>query len=181
MIILICGKSMVGKNVISEKLESMICSDKCFILRLTEPMIKHYADEKNIDTDDVCKDTKVRDEYKKAVIHWANNIRSKDPHYFCKAACVKARKKLIWIVGDVKKMADIIYFRHRFGDKVKLVRINCDDKVRAARGWSHEQDLGQLEYELENYKKWDLEIYNNDEESFQDGLKNVLKFIEIFC
>lgn len=94
------------------------------------------------------------------MIDWSDEVRSREPGYFCKAACdkgfsitcfsnsynrfyVAALLKQIWIVSDVRRKTDVEWFKETYGEKVKLVRIFAEENVRKARGWKFTEGMSK--------------------------------------
>lgn len=43
----------------------------------------------------------------------------------------------IWIVTDARRPSDIFYFKTKFPNKVKTIRVYADDNIRIQRNWKY--------------------------------------------
>ncbi len=66
------------------------------------------------------------------MIKWSEDIRSKDPAYFCSLA-TKNADKLVWIISDCRRLTDMEYFTSNY--KCIAIRVQANDDVRKKRGW----------------------------------------------
>lgn len=132
--------------------------DKCCVIRISEPIKSHWAKENNLDLQQLMSCDDYKEKHRKAMINWSDEVRNRDPGYFCKAACEKgclfinsscricywcfaAPVKQIWIVSDVRRKSDVEWFKDNYGERVKLVRIKADENVREKRGWKFTEGL----------------------------------------
>lgn len=105
-------------------------------------------------------------------------MRSKDYGVFCKAAAATIDKKIV-IVSDIRRKTDIQWFRETFGERVKLIRIKCDDQVRLERGWKFQVGVDdiQSECDLDDWTEWDLMVENDGIKDIQDVLNRIVELI----
>lgn len=109
------------------------------------------------------------------MIVWSDKKRAEDYGVFCREASRGISKQTV-IVSDIRRKTDIKWFRETFGDKIKLIRIICNDCVRKERGWTFQEGVDdiQSECDLDDWTEWDLLIGN-------DGLKDSEEILcEIF-
>lgn len=113
------------------------------------------------------------------MIKWSDEQRKQDYGIFCRDAMSKSTKK-ICIVSDIRRRNDIKYFREHYGDKLMLVRIECDDSVRIARGWKFQEGIDDIESEcdLDNFTEWDYELVNNGSVPGDDLLRAIVERVE---
>ncbi|XP_031332641.1 phosphomevalonate kinase isoform X2 [Photinus pyralis] len=135
LIVLLSGKRKTGKDYISEKLLKAIGEDKCAIVRISEPIKSQYAKEHNLDLSELMSPNKYKEEYRKQMIIWSDQVRSQDPSYFCKIACSEAVPKPIWIVSDIRRKTDIKWFKATYGGQIRTVRISATEQTRVNRGF----------------------------------------------
>lgn len=66
------------------------------------------------------------------------------------------------VVSDIRRKTDIKFFQDN-GFNIKTIRINADDEVRKARGWSFEHGVDdvQSECDLDDVEQWHLNIEND--------------------
>lgn len=105
-------------------------------------------------------------------------MRAKDYGIFCKAAASKIDRKIV-IVSDIRRKTDIKWFRENFDDKVKLIRIKCDNKTRSNRGWMFEKGVDdiQSECDLDDWAQWDLVLENDDVQEIEKILDKIVEVI----
>lgn len=56
------------------------------ILRLSGPIKEHWARELNLNFEELLSDTTYKEQYRAQMIAWSEDVRSKDPSFFCRAA-----------------------------------------------------------------------------------------------
>ncbi|KAK4883132.1 hypothetical protein RN001_006451 [Aquatica leii] len=178
-ILLISGKRKSGKDYISEKVLEIIGNEKGCIIRISEPIKSHYAKENNLDLSELMSDNKYKENYRLQMIIWSDQVRSRDPGYFCRAACENGAFKPIWIVSDIRRKTDIGWFKDTYKDQIKTVRIFADEETRKARGYIFTSgvDDGVSECGLDDYIDWDLCVTNNNSEECDESIQEILKLI----
>lgn len=67
-----------------------IGDENCCILRISEPIKSHYAKENNLDLNQLMSENAYKENYRIEMIKWSDNVRLKEPGYFCEAACSKS-------------------------------------------------------------------------------------------
>lgn len=60
--------------------------EKCSIVRLSGPIKKHWAQTKSLQFDELLSDGEMKEQHRKAMIEWSENVRSNDYSYFCRLA-----------------------------------------------------------------------------------------------
>lgn len=60
--------------------------EKCVIIRLSGPIKKHWAQTKSLQLDELLSDGEMKEQHRKAMIEWSENVRSNDHSYFCRMA-----------------------------------------------------------------------------------------------
>lgn len=153
--------------------------EKAQIIRISEPIKSKWAVEKGLDLTELLSDGPYKEKYRKEMIVWSDEMRKNDYGIFCKAATL-AIDKCIVIVSDIRRQGDIKWFRETFTrDKVKLVRIVCDEKIRKNRGWKFQEGVDDQESEcgLDEWKEWDLIVENDGEKDTEEHLTHILGLI----
>lgn len=148
------------------------------IIRISEPIKSFWASEKNLDLEMLLSDGAYKEKYRKEMIVWSDEMRSKDYGIFCREASKNISKSTV-IVSDIRRKTDIKYFRETFGDKVKLIRIKCDDSIRQQRGWKFEIGVDdiQSECDLDDWLEWDLILENDGKREASEMLDEILQKI----
>ena len=172
-VVVFSGKRKSGKDYIAELLQSRFDPSKCITLRLSAPLKKQYALEHNLDWQRLLDSSSYKEMYREDMITWGEEKRSRDPSYFCNLIGEQGRNYPMWIISDARRKTDIEYFKRRFGDKVKTVRIEASEKIRQSRGWVFTPGVDDAESEcgLDNGVQFDIIIENNGD---SDKLETVL-------
>ena len=103
-----------------------------------------------------------KETYRMAMIAWGEDMRRKDPGYFCRLATAEAVKP-VWLVCDARRTTDMDYFKSHYGACTITVRVEASEVVRMGRGWSFTPGVDDAESEcgLDNYS-CDVVINNDD-------------------
>ncbi|KAK9738160.1 Phosphomevalonate kinase [Popillia japonica] len=178
IILLLSGKRKSGKDYIAEKLQNRL-EDKAEILRISEPIKSHYASYLNLNLEELLSSNCYKETYRQEMIIWSDEVRKKDPGYFCNLACSKAVGKDIWIFSDIRRKTDIHWFRTNYPGKIKTVRILANQDVRIARGWVYTEGVDNVtsECDLDDWNDWNLQVNNNDEASLKDSIDKILDLL----
>lgn len=82
--------------------------------------------------------------------------------------------KSVVIVSDIRRKTDVRWFQENFHEKIRLIRIKCEDQVRIDRGWKFEVGVDdiQSECDLDDFSDWSLQLEN-------DGVKDVEALLDI--
>lgn len=181
IIILLSGKRKSGKDYIAEKLLDMIGKDKCTIIRISEPIKSHYAKVNNLDLVELMSANKYKEEHRKQMIIWSDQMRNQDPSYFCRAACSEIAPKPIWIVSDIRRKTDIAWFKTTYGDQIRTVRMFATEQARVSRGFTFTVGVDDVssECDLDDFTEWDLCISNNNKEECDDAIQKILSLANI--
>ena len=75
-----------------------------------------------------------KEAYRKDMISWGEEVRQRDPAYFCRLASQDGGGKPVWLVTDARRPTDMEYFKRLY--TCIAVRVTASDEVRAGRGWS---------------------------------------------
>jgi phosphomevalonate kinase len=149
--------------------------EKAQIIRISEPIKSFWANEKKLDLNQLLSDGAYKEQYRKEMIIWSEEMRAKDYGIFCREASKNLTKEIV-IVSDIRRVTDIKYFRETFGDKIKLIRICCDNCIREERGWKFQAgvDDAQSECDLDAWNDWNLEITNDGGTSADDIVNEII-------
>lgn len=112
------------------------------------------------------------------MIVWSDERRALDYGIFCREASLNISKPTV-IVSDIRRKTDIKYFRETFADKIKLIRIKCDDNVRVLRGWKWMEGVDdiQSECDLDSWNDWDLLIENDGQKEIDEILTEITELL----
>lgn len=153
-------------------------ADNAQIIRISEPIKSTWAKEKNLNLSELLSDGPYKEKYRKQMIIWSDEKRAEDYGIFCREASRNISKSTV-IVSDIRRKKDVEWFRENFGDKIKLIRIKCDDSVRAERGWKFEQGVDDIQSEcgLDDWIEWDLIVNNDGKKTTEDILDELMTII----
>lgn len=154
-------------------------SDNAEIIRISEPIKSAWANEKNLNLAELLSDGSYKEKYRKEMIIWSDERRALDYGIFCRQASQNISKQTV-IVSDIRRKTDIKWFRETFGEKIKLVRIKCDDKVRTERGWKFQEGVDdiQSECDLDEWIEWDLLIDNNGQKESGEISQKIVEMLQ---
>lgn len=196
-ILLFSGKRKSGKDFITEKLlarwklETQIINgalsnfrihrlgeSTAEIIRISEPIKSTWAKEKNLNLSELLSDGPYKEKYRKDMIVWSDEMRAQDYGIFCREASQDICKPTV-IVSDIRRQTDIKWFRETFGEKVKLIRIKCDDCIRLQRGWKFQEGVDdiQSECDLDDWSEWDLLIDNDGRQEASEIIERIMKLL----
>lgn len=102
-----------------------------------------------------------KEQYRVEMMKWGEEVRSKDPGYFCRLAVQKATKP-VWIICDARRLTDMVFFSSY---DMLSIRVHANEEVRRSRGWQFvaSVDDGESECGLDDYN-CDVLISNNGED-----------------
>ena len=106
-----------------------------------------------------------KEEHRLSMIKWGEDIRAKDPTYFCSLATEKADKP-VWIVSDCRRQSDMEYFTSHYN--CMTVRVQASDVVRKGRGWIFTPGIDDAPSEC------GLDVYSCDSHVTNDGDETAL-------
>lgn len=120
-----------------------------------------------------------KETYRKAMIIWSDERRAVDPGVYCREASKNITKTTV-IVSDIRRKADIKWFKETFGDKIKLVRIFCPESLRIERGWKFTKGIDdiQSECDLDDFHDWDLLVENDGKKEIDEILGTIEDFLK---
>ncbi|XP_075218540.1 phosphomevalonate kinase isoform X2 [Lycorma delicatula] len=140
IIFLVSGKRKAGKDYISNLLLKRIGEENAVIIRLSAPIKSHWAKVNNLELDELLGSSEYKENYRKAMIEWGENVRRNDYGYFCNAAIEMTKdteKKPVWIISDVRRKTDLKWFNENYSNVIKkTVRVTASDEIRQERSWT---------------------------------------------
>ena len=73
---------------------------------------------------------------------WSDLKRKEKPYYFCEKAIENINvnqsdenKFKLCIITDARRQTDLNYFKEKYPNQIKTVRILAEDHIRTARNW----------------------------------------------
>ncbi|KAJ8714508.1 hypothetical protein PYW07_002733 [Mythimna separata] len=179
IILLFSGKRKSGKDFLTTHLQKLL-TDRCEVLKISQPIKSHWAKEKNLNLNELLGDSEYKEQYRLDMINWSDEMRTQDYGYFCRIACQDAAEKPIWIVSDIRRKTDIHWFKEKYGDLTRTIRIVADEATRIKRGFQFKSgvDDGISECGLDDYTEWDLVIDNTDgKQKLEEQLSSILALL----
>lgn len=152
--------------------------DNAEIIRISAPIKGFWAKEKSLDLNGLLSDGPYKETFRKEMIVWSDGMRQKDYGIFCREASKDISKSIV-IVSDIRRKTDIKWFREKFGDRIKLIRIKCNDDIRMNRGWQFQEGVDdiQSECDLDNWTEWDIAVDNDGNKSSEEILNEIVQLI----
>ncbi|EDW75976.1 uncharacterized protein Dwil_GK15226 [Drosophila willistoni] len=184
-IILISGKRKCGKDYIAERLQKRLtnCSR---IVRISEPIKSEWARKLQLDLSALLSDGPYKEKYRRDMIVWSDEVRSRDYGYFCRAAMAEAMETTdhpisYIIVSDIRRKNDIKWFLEQYGPQmVQTLRLTSRIEVRKARGWKFTQGIDDVtsECDLDDYQSFD-HVVANDLQEDQQLIEHLLDILQL--
>uniref|UniRef100_A0A182N0T1 Phosphomevalonate kinase n=1 Tax=Anopheles dirus TaxID=7168 RepID=A0A182N0T1_9DIPT len=179
VLLLLSGKRKCGKDFLADALLKRLGPNRAQIVRISEPIKRHWADEMGLDLGALLGDGAYKERYRKQMIEWSDARRREDYGVFCRAAC-RTIDREICIVSDVRRKTDVRFFRETYGPaRLRTVRIEASESVRGARGWTFQAGIDdvQSECDLDDGGPWDLLLKNEHADGADELLARIEKLI----
>uniref|UniRef100_A0A9J8AIG1 Phosphomevalonate kinase n=1 Tax=Cyprinus carpio carpio TaxID=630221 RepID=A0A9J8AIG1_CYPCA len=146
-----------------------LTAEMCCILRLSAPLKQQYAQDHNLDYEELLGSGQYKESYRADMIRWGEMKRQQDSGFFCRLA-IKHATQPVWIISDCRRMSDVQWFHEEFPDKCVCVRVEASEQTRSQRGWRFTTGIDDAESEcgLDEGVKFDCIIRN-------DGADDVLE------
>ncbi|XP_047216496.1 phosphomevalonate kinase [Girardinichthys multiradiatus] len=177
LILVFSGKRKSGKDFITDLIQNRLGSEVCCILRLSGPLKQQYAQEHNLDLDQLLGPGPYKELYRADMIRWGENRRNQDSGFFCRLA-TSGDQKPVWVVSDARRLSDLQWFWSKFPRQTRNVRVQCSEETRVQRGWSFTPGVDDAESEcgLDSGVEFDWIITNEaDAPSLEEQLQPILK------
>lgn len=152
-IIAISGKRKSGKdycsNVIREAFEKNGMS--VAISGISHSLKEEYAKIHGLDFAELLTDGAYKERFRKDMIRWGEDARSKDSEIFCRAAIDSVAESDIVIVSDCRRTTDYAYFKSNFN--TLTIRVETSEENRDQRGFRFVEGVDNSESEcgLDDY------------------------------
>uniref|UniRef100_A0A2M3ZKC3 Phosphomevalonate kinase n=1 Tax=Anopheles braziliensis TaxID=58242 RepID=A0A2M3ZKC3_9DIPT len=180
IVLLVSGKRKCGKDYLSDALLKRLGPDRAQILRISEPIKRHWATQKGLNLGELLGDGAYKENYRKEMIIWSDEQRRQDYGVFCREAC-RMMQREICIVSDVRRRTDIQFFRETFErSRLRTLRIEASDDTRTGRGWRFEAGVDDVpsECDLDHFDEWDLRIDNNGQDDTTAILERLVALVD---
>ncbi|CAD5224157.1 unnamed protein product [Bursaphelenchus okinawaensis] len=179
------GKRKSGKDYISDKVVEKAESLGLRIVRrgVSYPLKEEYGKLHGLDGEKLKFDFEYKEKVRKDMVVWGEEVRNKDPSYFCKKT-VEAVPDLssvdILIISDCRRLIDVEYFKSNYNSF--FLRVEADMETRKERGWQFQEGVDDAESEcgLDDFKGFDVVIRNGgDEEKLNFDLDRLFHKLNI--
>lgn len=80
-----------------------IGNERAEIIHISEPIKSYWAKEKGLDLNELLSDGPYKEMYRKEMIDWSDNVRQKDPGYFCRLSIEKSMSTLFYLCNKQNK------------------------------------------------------------------------------
>lgn len=159
--------------------------DRAEIGRLSAPLKKKYAEENKLDYKKLLSDGPYKEQFRKDMIRWGEERRSKDPGFFAAQVLADADSKCeILIISDARRPTDLDFFdsqaRENSTYSVIKVRVEATEATRKSRNWVFTQgvDDAPSECALDN-RTWNQVVQNNGNvDDLRESLRELVEKIE---
>ncbi|XP_026228346.1 phosphomevalonate kinase-like [Anabas testudineus] len=176
LVLVFSGKRKSGKDYVTHLIQERLGPDVCCILRLSGPLKQQYAQEHNLNLDQLLGPGPYKEQYRADMICWGETRRCQDPGFFCRLA-TRGASQPIWVVSDARRLSDLQWFWSKFPQQTLSVRVQCTEKTREQRGWRFTAGVDDAESEcgLDSSVEFDWIITNEaDAPSLDEQLQPIL-------
>ncbi|KAH8377107.1 hypothetical protein KR093_003470 [Drosophila rubida] len=179
-ILLISGKRKCGKDFISERL----LNRQAIIVRISEPIKREWARKLELDINAMLSDGPYKEQFRRDMILWSDEVRRKDYGFFCRAAMKEAPVDTVdyVIVSDIRRKNDIRWFYETYGhEMIQTVRLISQLETRKARGWQFTAGIDDVPSECDlDDSTFDLELVNDaEDESGEQIIDRLLEKLQL--
>lgn len=155
-------------------------------MRISEPIKKEWARKLQLDIKAMLSDGPYKEQYRRDMIIWSDEVRRRDYGFFCRAAMEQAAtavaKAEYVIVSDIRRKNDIRWFRETYGpDMVKTLRLTSSPETRKARGWQFTTGVDDVPSECDLDDATFDHVLENDtpDESGEQIVDKVLEIVKL--
>ncbi|KAH8405166.1 hypothetical protein KR222_007060 [Zaprionus bogoriensis] len=184
-ILLISGKRKSGKDFVAERLLSRF-GKRALIVRISEPIKREWARKLQLDMRAMLSDGPYKEQYRRDMIVWSDEMRRRDYGCFCRAAMEQAALEQAdveyVIVSDVRRKNDIRWFHETYGrDMVATLRLTSSPETRRARGWQFTTGVDDVPSECDlDDASFDLVLANDaPDESGERVVQRLLEALQL--
>jgi phosphomevalonate kinase len=133
-------------------------------MRLSGPLKAQYAKDHGLDEKRLLDESEYKEMYRKQMIKWGEEMRCKDPGYFCRLAIEQVmnyQQFPVWLISDARRPTDLKYFQSKY--HTLTVRIHASEETRRSRGWVYTEGVDDVESEcaLDGFSNWDFLVEND--------------------
>ncbi|XP_077056308.1 phosphomevalonate kinase [Siphateles boraxobius] len=146
IILLFSGKRKSGKDHVADLIQHRLTAEMCCILRLSAPLKQQYAQDHDLDYEELLGCGPYKERHRVEMIRWGEMRRQQDSGFFCRLV-VQHAERPVWIVSDCRRISDVEWFRKEFPDRCVCVRVEASEQTRAQRGWRFTTGVDDAESE----------------------------------
>ncbi|ROL43069.1 Phosphomevalonate kinase [Anabarilius grahami] len=168
-VLLFSGKRKSGKDHVTDLLQH----------RLSAPLKLQYAQDHNLDYEELLGCGQYKEEYRADMIRWGEMKRRQDSGFFCRLA-IRHAARPVWIISDCRRRSDLQWFRQEFPDLCVCVRVEASEQTRSQRGWRFTAGVDDAESEcgLDEGVEFDWIIRNDgDDDVLEKQLEELLSLV----
>lgn len=114
------------------------------IVRISEPIKSHWANEKGLDLSLLLSDNPYKEIYRREMIEWSDSVRARDPGYFCREAMNKGKHNATALLFE--RDLNIVLFFHHVSRKT-----SCHCKRHSTKDGHQVLPRGKLQYSHHSY------------------------------
>ncbi|XP_056099742.1 phosphomevalonate kinase [Rhinichthys klamathensis goyatoka] len=176
IILLFSGKRKSGKDYVADLIQHRLTAEVCCILRLSAPLKQQYAQDHDLDYEELLGCGQYKERHRAEMIRWGEMRRQQDSGFFCRLAVQHAARP-VWIVSDCRRRSDVQWFRQEFPDRCVCVRVEASEQTRSQRGWRFTTGVDDAESEcgLDEGLEFDWILQNDGEhERLEKQLEELL-------
>ena len=186
LILLFFGKRKSGKDYVTDflhsRLNSQLNCDISVIVRLSGPLKRLYAQNHGLDFAQLLSSSSYKEKYRLPMIQWSEELRNRDPGYFCRAAIKDSAQSAnsVWIVSDCRRSTDLAFFEREYPGKTLKVKVTANEETRMKRGFRFMEgvDDKQSECGLDHVTEKDIHFIIHNDDDNQQGFKTEMEELE---
>ncbi|PIC26903.1 hypothetical protein B9Z55_019336 [Caenorhabditis nigoni] len=175
-VIAISGKRKSGKDYCTNKLIKAFEKIQLPVsaVGISHSLKEEYAKIHNLNFGELLTDGPYKEQFRKDMIRWGEEVRNKDPSVFCRAALLSVDDSDIVIVSDCRRMTDFEFFVSNY--KTLTVRVETIEDHRQQRGFRFVKGIDDAESEcgLDDYK-FDVVLKNITGENIDSRIEKIVE------
>ena len=186
--LILSGKRKCGKDFLEHLIFNRF-SNKILSFRISGPIKAAFANKHGLNLTELLGASQYKEQYRKKMVQWSEQVRQTDPHYFLRLAILEAYEaggdKPIWLLNDARRPTDLQYFNDSSEidmskTRVVKLRIVSTEQTRMKRGWIFTEGIDDQTTEcgLDHITDWDYIIENNGtKEELLVKMESIFQFI----
>lgn len=182
-VVAISGKRKSGKDYCTKLIKEALKEKRIdlSVIGISDSLKKEYATIHGVNFADLLTDGPYKEQFRKDMIRWGEEVRKKDSGIFCRTAIGSVIDSEVVIVSDCRRLTDYEFFTSNYS--TLTIRIEANENDRIQRGFKFVDGIDNAESEcgLDDYK-YDLILRNFTGENLKSQIdsivENVLKIID---